>query len=155
MNQIDAAQAEYFALYLPDGLPLTGRNARLEINRFGEVPSVFLTLTLAQDCARDLAKAGLLGDLVLPDRHTPLEAYLLELELEAKTTVCKRFEAFLTDHENAAAALLDGKGPRDEGEKRNVFLNVASYNRRAYSVHEIQLASDDVIELAKKPPEPL
>ena len=155
MDRFDVGQARYFALYLPDGLPLLGKNARLEIDRDGAIPAVYLKISLSRDSAEDLDKSLVLGELYLPKTETALESYEVDLDLEANEDLCERFQAYLRDTERPAVELLDGEGPHSDAEKRNPFLNVGSYTLKSHAVRVQNLADDDVIALAKKPPKPL
>lgn len=151
----DVGQTLYFALYLPDGLPLTGERARIEIDRHGDIPAVYLTVTLDQDSAEDLDRSKVLGDLYLPEPETALESFEVDFDLIAKDAVCERFSAFLRETEHPAAEILDGRGPSDAGEPRSPFLNIDSYLSRGHAVREELLADEEVIALAKKPPKAL
>lgn len=152
MSGFYTSYTPHFALYLPDGMPLLSSHTEIELDT--EEPWMRLSVLLDDTSAEFLEESGIIEDLELP-QTSPLEPVYVQLWLEAKPQLLTDHAAFLNSEEDPAATIAAIEAPIPDGEGYSPFYLLSNYHIYQWAIHEMQIGSDEFIELSKKPPRPL
>lgn len=147
MDNFFAAYTEDLALYMPDGMPLLGSNALVEVYTDDDAPAIYMTILLEDISAETLDESGLFGSLGLPADAGPLEPIKLQLDLVAKPVLCQEIGDALREADDPAQWIADQDAPEP-------VYNIANYELKSWAVHQGQIVPDEVLKLSKRPPKP-
>ncbi|HSM58117.1 MAG TPA: hypothetical protein VK879_18315 [Candidatus Sulfomarinibacteraceae bacterium] len=149
MNGYFNSLTENFALYLPDGMPLLSPYTQVEVDI--EEPYIRLNVLVDDTSAEFLEESEMIEGLELPET-SPLEPVYVQLWLEAHDDLLQEYAGFLNSDEDPAATIANIEAPMADDDPISPFYQLANYKVTQWAIHETQLASDEFVELSKKPP---
>lgn len=152
MDKFHSSTTEHFALYLPDGMPLISTRAQVEVD--SEEPSLRLNILLDDTSAEFLEESEMIEDLEIP-QTSALEPVYIQLWLEARERLLQAYADFLSTDDDPAQTIAQIEAPMAEDEPISPFYQLANYDVTQWAIHEMQIGSDEFVELSKKPPQPL